>query len=263
MTGKEADQHDSHEAVEQSAPQPAANTFRNRWWMLIALVSITFFFDGCDSGEPEFTLGVVPYAECSFGDLGWGKPVKLLDFWPLGLVLNLTFIGIASYVLMATDSKRILLVRKFLSNRVTGIAFILTVGIFNSFLLVPGVWMYGVFTPTNWILQPFGEDPSIIATRIAGRVLFAAWVLLLTGLLIGLGRLLARYVLVDGRRWWQVKLGGLFILMVVFGTLLGVIGRIVVQNQNVNPQPTDSPVKMNIVDPSTNRNTTGDDATAK
>ena len=211
---------------------PAVNwsRIRKRSLWILALVSITFFFDGCESGDPEFTVGIVPFSRVSFGDLGWGQTPKLLDFWPIGLILNVALLA-AMIVFVKFSSHRIAQwTRNRLQTRRVWIAVILTVGIFNSFLLIPGVWIWCVYRPTTFVLQGFSQDPPILIVRSIARILFAVWVMVLSLLMLGLTMVIQKYVLIDKERWWQVSVGGMFAIMVILGTLAGIIGRLIMQN---------------------------------
>ena len=98
--------------------------------------------------------------------------------------------------------------------------------IFNSFLYSTHVWLYGVLWPHIALIPKETEDTY---DRLVNRFLFLIWVLGLYSVLV-LGHWVYRKKIKaspDGP-WWQISMGGLIGLCVLMGTLVGVVGRLIV-----------------------------------
>lgn len=189
--------------------------------ILLLLSQLTLFTKGCDNGKFQFTLGpAAPYATFTFHDDRL-LPLEGVDFSTAMFALNVILSALAAAGLLAWPRAR-----SFLLRRTLWLSMTICVTIFSAFLFGLGaVWMSLVFAPTANLmdfLEKRGLAP-LLSVHVIARLYFVACVVLVDGLLVSAAWFARRYVIVTPARWWQWRLGGLILLMVLTGLALGLI----------------------------------------
>ena len=215
----------SRAARTHSASKLTPSTIRSRIILIVILLSSTCFFDGCENQDMRLTVGTPPIARFGYDDVGWAGRYELLEFWPIGLLINVLVFGIGVTWVLASGHKTAVAIRHQLSKTSVWVATIITVAVFNSFLYLPSVWIYCVFFPLAQ-LPIFDEPVNYGAVRVITRLYWLLWVFGLSVLFAGIGWVYRKQFMVEEGRWWQVSLGGLMAAMVILGTAFGIIGRI-------------------------------------
>ncbi|HEX5104946.1 MAG TPA: hypothetical protein VFV87_14095 [Pirellulaceae bacterium] len=221
-----------HADDRQFAPGATAATIPPVGWprllLLLVLFNAPLFFNGCEFQDAKFTLGAaVPFAE--FQD-------KLLWFsWPLMLVNGL---GILAILWLAT--RRVSWINRAAHSRWLVGALVAIALLFDSWLIWPPLWAHAVFGPQVQIAGliaktfegPQGASESAVrwAWLISARLYYVACVLLLGASVLGVRAFLRRYFFVRADSRWQIQLGGLMIVVVVLGTLIGLVVRLIVHS---------------------------------
>lgn len=193
------------------------------------LLFSVLFFDGCDASNVMLSPGpfvrIVSIAyEPEAPDLTHLKPGTSF-FFSLALTLaNLAIAAVGIWILR----KRPRLEQHFLS-RVFLVSLALHVSIFNSVLFGWSGWTHVVMHPTMQLYELAGQlrlPDSIWLLQGVARIYFYAtfW---LTWLVCWLLRKLAtRYLWLDEAKWWQFRLSGMFAVMVLLGTAIGLFLRL-------------------------------------
>lgn len=194
-----------------------------RLWLMACVCSTTFFFDGCDQGGLRFTLGTPPFARFKHNEENWFSAIEWLDFWPWALVLHLLITFSVLGLLLLSRHPFALRCRQLFTRGTVWAAILLAAFVFNSFLYVPILWSYAVLFPLL-SAKVLPEDASFFQVAVVTRLQFALTVALLGGVLWSLAWLYRRVT--KRERWWQVSMGTIVGLMTVIGTLLGLLGRL-------------------------------------
>jgi hypothetical protein len=202
-----------------------------RGLLLLFLLQLPFFMNGCDFNSIYQTLGfAVPYAEVDMGHRQ--RPDVRISVSGLGFTANLLVIG--GGLLLAfccwpwlwrqLESKSFLFV------------LVITVWAFDSIWFLPAVWgcVVGsaVMNLANWMQCVASGDMRQTADRgswcylLSARLYFLAW--LIGGYLLTCGAvwLYRRFVVVTPNRWWQVSLAAVLAAMLILGTALGLLLRL-------------------------------------
>jgi hypothetical protein len=220
------------------APRPARPLGWPRLALLVVLLNLPLFFQGCESQTMQFTPGpVIPFAQVQATEQTWIPVVITTWSWPKFLA-NLAIVGLS--VWLAT---RIGWISRLAASRWFPIVLLLVATAFNLWLVWPPGWEYVILNPQlrifNLILRVTGQTtggppgPSLTAQwwvmLFSGRLYY---VLLVTGLSLGfvLGRVfLRRYFFVRTGTRWQIQLGGLIAAVIVLGTAIGMTVRFFMQ----------------------------------
>ncbi len=201
-----------------------------RLFLLFVLLQLPLFFNGCDINSYRFTVGaLVPYAEFEVGPDFQFRRLSAVS--QLGLPANLLLIA-ACLLVAARFWPRLW---RQLESPLFFASLIVTLWLFLSFWFLPSVWGFVVMMPTihvaNFIRAVvLGDDTTRTATDwpllIAGRVYFFACLAIVGVVLRGAAWAYRRYVLVAPDRWWQLSLGGALAVMLILGTALGLLLRL-------------------------------------
>lgn len=193
--------------------------------LLFALLNAPLFFNGCESQEAKFTVGVaIPFAEIGGGKLNWFS-------WNLmaanGLVTT-------AALWLATRRSRWLncwATSRNLAGCLIGVALL-----FNAWLVWEWPWMHVVFGPQVQIatliarilgqLGASEEEAARWIWPISARMYYVFCVAVLSGATLGLRAFLNRYFFVRTGSRWQIQLGGLVIAMLILGTGIGMAIRL-------------------------------------
>lgn len=226
----------------QGSPNPstrsAAAAARPLHWrrlaLLVVLLNLPLFFQGCQSQTMQFTLGpAIPFAQVEACDQTWFPAVVKSWSWPKSLA-NLVIVCLG--VWLAT---RITWISRVAASRWFPAILLLVASAFNLWLVWPPGWEYVVWTP-QWqlcglILKTTGQGPAPSETAqwwallISGRLYYA---LLAGGLSLGyvvVRVFLRRYFFVRTGARWQIQLGGLIAAVIVLGTAIGMTVRLLMQ----------------------------------
>lgn len=207
-----------------------------RLLLLVALFNAPLYFNGCDSKETRFSIGTaIPFAEIVSRTQGPLGPVSI-TWWS-------TWRCAANFVLMVATlwllCRYVAWVARVVHLRWLIGTLIFVALLFNSWWFLPGVWFHAVFTP-HFHLSEFlqglldGEPKGSqavgkFALVFGGRLYYATCVCGVGGATWTLRAFLRRYFFVPSGHWWQVQLGGLITVMLVLGTAIGVIARLMMQ----------------------------------
>jgi hypothetical protein len=202
--------------------------------LLLVLLNLPLLYHGCDGGTTYYTLGgAVPCMELTYESEGfWPDSARCLsgELWLANLFLILASLWVLSHSL--PFARQILASRRFL------ICLSFVIALTNSFLVAPTVWRYAVWnldmyfiTAVHWlILRDITDDMAAnrVDVAIASRIHFLVMLATAYFSIAGIGWLFRRYVTVDGRPWWQWRLGGLLAVMLILGTAIGMLVRLLV-----------------------------------
>jgi hypothetical protein len=193
-----------------------------RFLALLLLAQVTLFWEGCQGNQFLLSLGAAgPAATISYSESP--LTIKLVEFSAGCFAGNLLAIGGAILIFVYAPQHWM----NRLASRKLLIAAAIVTAIFNSILYFAGAWAWLVMNPILWIGDTFFHalrDKDGVLGTIA-RVYFVACVLLFWGLLSLLQTISRRYFFVHADRW-QFSLGGLLALMVILGTGIGMLLRL-------------------------------------
>ena len=223
----------SSERTRNVGERPARR--RPRVWRRVLLLFVVFqtpfFLNGCDRSSVYYSAGVVvPYCEFELDDDFWFQ--RVVSFSILGCAANLLLIGGG---LLAAARCWPWLGRQ-LESRLFLIVLLLTVWVFDSFWFWPALWwnLVGFHTINlantthEFVLgADAGAAPVSSWAYVTGaRVYFVAWLVGGHFGLSGAGWLYRRFFTVTPQRWWQISLGGALAAMLILGTALGLLLRL-------------------------------------
>jgi hypothetical protein len=211
---------DSVAVSRQEAPTPKP---WRRFVLLVLLVQSTLFWQGCEQKHALFSLGLAgPAVTVGIGDSL--VATKVFDVSLLFAIANLVAIAAAAVVFAYAAPRW--------ANRITStrwlVAVALATAIFNSCLYFPLLWFYVVSLPVVWLATLLFERPGDEGHAILGtlsRVYYLVGIAAIWGALSLVRLLSRRYLFVDPDRW-QFSLAGLLALMVLLGTGIGMLLRV-------------------------------------
>lgn len=217
---------------------PAAAHWPLSWQrlvLLVVLLNAPLFFNGCDNKETRFTAGlVIPFAEIVSNERQpWPVTISWWSWWRSAA--NLLVMGLGIWL----SCRRLSWVARVATSRWTLATLVLVALVFDSWFYLPIVWFHGVFSPTfqvwaflqgcfNSKEQP-NEAVALYTLFASARLYYLACVAGVGGTTFGLQLFFRRYFFVQSGRWWQVQLGGLITVVLVSGTAIGIIARLLMQ----------------------------------
>jgi hypothetical protein len=225
-------------ATEAITPSPAAHqalTWR-RLVLLLALLNAPLYFNGCDSKATRFSAGAaIPFAELAVQgqpplapmDITWWSP------WRCGA----NFVVLGGVIWLA--SRHVGWIARLARSRWFVVNLVLVALVFNSWLYLPQVCFQLVIMPTLNLaayLQSFVEGDAGLneaifpyVVSLSARLYYIACVAGVGGIAVGLRVFFRRYFFVPSGHGWQVQLGGLITVVLVVGTAIGLIARLLTQ----------------------------------
>jgi hypothetical protein len=194
---------------------------------LALLLNSALLFNGCRKNVTYFSVGLAaPCAELGFPNNSL-MSANLISVSPVCCAIN-----VAAVLLLIWLSLKRQILFDVLASRRFFFVVLMTVLLFNSFLAVPPVWEYGVFSPTlrifgalDWIFSAEGDVEKLLII-ISSRLYFVMCLLFGYSAVRFGHAAFRRYVFIEPDRWWQFKLGGLLTMMVVFGAGIGLLVRL-------------------------------------
>ncbi|MCI0357535.1 MAG: hypothetical protein L0211_03495 [Planctomycetaceae bacterium] len=227
----------------QTPGQQASNGPHSISWqrivLLVVLLNAPLFCDGCDAGKYSFSVGtVVPYAQITTPhtpDRQRFFPIEITCWSSWRCLAN--FLVIASLIwLLTRHNRRIARVAE--SGQFTGTLIAVAVA-FNSWWFLPEFWLNVVFM-LQWHLSMYllylfqgiegPSDASRHSLLTSAWLLYAVCVVVLSATLFGVNAFFRRYFFAASGKWWQIQLGGLIIVVVVLGTLVGLVARLLLHS---------------------------------
>jgi hypothetical protein len=226
-----------------SPPRPPPAVPKPLSWqrlvLLIALLNAPLYFNGCDSKETRFSIGTaIPFAEIVSRSQKPFGPVTVTWWSSWRCAANFTLIAAAVWL----SCRYFAWIAGLAQSRWLIGTLVFVALLFNSWWFLPEVWFHAVFTPVfqvstflQWIFDalPNGNhSPGEFAIILGGRLYFAACVCGIGSATWAVRVFLKRYFFVQSGRGWQIQLGGLITVMLVLGTAIGIIARLMMQQQN-------------------------------
>ena len=224
------------QGAEDSPAKPAPPAARPLGWprlvLLVVLLNLPLFFQGCQSNKLLFTLGpAVPFAQVEADDPQTWFPATLVTWSWTKLLANVAILFLGLWL-----TTRVAWTRTVAGSRWFPAILLLVAAMFDLWLVWPDAWEFLVWAPQNhlcsFMLQCVASDESPSETLVWWILLISGrlyYLLLVAGLSLGfvLGRVfLRRYFFVRTGARWQIQLGGLIAAVVILGTAIGMTVRL-------------------------------------
>jgi hypothetical protein len=223
-----------------SAPPPARALAPLSWQrlvLLVVLLNTPLFFQGCGPNHSvRFTAGaVLPFVEIvspdpppQAGSLRWWSAWRCL--------VNIAATAAGVWLLC-----RIRWIGRVAESRWAMATLVIVALVFNAWWYFPDLWVQAVYSPTAQLTTLLihcvtgeGTPHQAVAERMvtcSARLYYLACLVVVGGVTFVLQVFFRRYFFVPAGHWWQVQLGGLMVVVLVLGTAIGVVARLLMQQQ--------------------------------
>jgi hypothetical protein len=226
----------------QSALQPTCPKQRSLTWqrlvLIVALLNVPAFFQGCVPQQQakfraKLTFGVaIPFMEIISPQKEVFGPLELRQWSSWRCLVNFALLGGGIWLLC----RRFPWCGRIAASRWTIVTLAIVALVFNTWWYLPGVWFQLVFMPTyhvsiflqdpvRWQESP-NESVRYYVLLFSARLYYAACLAGVGGMIWGLRLFLRRCFFVPSGHWWQVQLGGLLVVVLVVGTAIGMVVRL-------------------------------------